>query len=110
MSVCAVWMPYGSAYFVLSRFGNPSRLKPGKKSIGVVESIREPPGGTFITSKKDKKILSLLKVNNKKKNILTIYGLLRHPYLVVFEKNSGTDSVEEDTIWAPAELVTKRIV
>lgn len=49
ISVCAVWMPYGSAYLVLSRFGNPSRLKPGRKSIGVVESIREPPAGMLTT-------------------------------------------------------------
>ncbi|KAF3855285.1 hypothetical protein F7725_023340 [Dissostichus mawsoni] len=33
ISVCALWIPYDSAYMVLSRLGNPSRLNPGKKSL-----------------------------------------------------------------------------
>lgn len=49
MSVCAVSMPYGSAYLVLSRFGKPSRLKPGKQSMAMVDSIKAPPAGILTT-------------------------------------------------------------
>lgn len=49
MSVWADSMPYCSEYLVLSRLGKPSRLKPGRKSMGEVDSIRVPPAGMLTT-------------------------------------------------------------
>lgn len=115
ISVCAVWIPYSSVYFVLSRFGNPSRLKPGKQSIGMVESMRAPPAGmltnwTHIHKHTQRPSFILLHLRHCNCKILHMNASSRRLNLVVFEEGGGADGVEEDTIRTPAEFVAKRIV
>lgn len=107
MSVCAVSMPYGSAYLVLSRFGKPSRLKPGKQSMGVVESIRAPPAGILTTW-----------THTHTGSQVELHTLLASPaahqggarYLAVPQEDGGVDGVEQDAVRTPAELVAQRVV
>lgn len=116
MSVCAVWMPYASAYLVLSRLGNPSRLKPGKKSIAVAESIRVPPAGmlttlnTRVSSDFSFRQTAAPGTNSAEKSLNAVNVPLKLPYLAISEKDSWADCVQEDTVRTPAELVAKRIV